>query len=153
MGCVIYEIVTLKRPFDNENGSIPGLMYKVKNENFDPIPQITIPEIKQMIEEMLEKDPEKRPTIFELAKRPFLKLLIKNIISKSEYFENVEAFLNIEYLKTLNSPFTSKSTVISIPTKSPIMFNFILFMNFTKKFVNRNKNEEINKLYKKSIGK
>ena len=107
MGCVIYEMVALKRPFMHEH--IPGLMNVIKNGVYDQLPEETSPVLKEMIEDMLEKDPENRPTIFELAKRPCIKKLINKIISNCEFFENVEAFFNIEYIRIMNSPATSKS--------------------------------------------
>ena len=114
LGCVFYEMIVLKRPFEHDTPI--GVLNLIKNEKMTPLPENTNPEIKDLIEEMLQKDPELRPSIFEIVKRPVLKDRIKKIISKSEYFEDVEAFFNIEYLKMLNSPNNSKSFT-STPSK------------------------------------
>ena len=100
-------MIALKRPFEHD--TYIGMLNLIKNEKISPLPENINPEIKSLIEEMLQKDPELRPSIFEIVKIPVLKDRIKKIISKSEYFEDVEAFFNIEYLKMMNSPNNSRS--------------------------------------------
>jgi len=121
-------MLTLKTPFHHEN--ILGLMNKVKNDSFDPLPERTPPELQELVSELLEKDPDKRPSIFQIAKRNFLKSLIKTIIEQSDDFSNVKAFFNMVFLKSLNSPNPSQSKMTSPISESNS--KFVIFHNLYK---------------------
>ena len=79
-GCLIYEMLTLKRPFNYNN--INTLMYNIMNT---PPPSISsdngvityCKELVKMVEDMLDKHWEKRPTINEVC------AIIDNIMNNS----------------------------------------------------------------------
>jgi NIMA (never in mitosis gene a)-related kinase len=47
------------------------------NKDYDPLPANTEPEVKSLIERMLQKDPSKRPSIWDLEKIPCIDEKIK----------------------------------------------------------------------------
>ena len=96
------------------------LIKKIKYDDFSPLPNNILPELGELVSELLQKDPNDRPSLFEIAQRPFLKTFIKDILSKNyaDYSE-VEAFFNMVYLKNLNSPGPSKSNFSSPNLNKP----------------------------------
>ena len=64
IGCVLYELATLRKPF--EAPSIPDLVEKIKNQNFIPISKNYSNELQFLIEKLLNKDPQNRPSIKEV---------------------------------------------------------------------------------------
>ena len=120
MGVVIYEILTLEAPFPFDGKNIPMLIKKIKFDDFKPLPKNILPELSELVSELLQKDPNDRPSLFEIAQRPFLKTFIKDILSKNyEDYNAVEAFFNMVYLKNLNSPGPSKSNFSSPNLNKP----------------------------------
>ena len=75
MGCVLYEMATLKKPFDGEN--LPLLMYNILTKNFAPIPNEYSDNLKGLIAKLLDKDSAKRPSIAEIINYGFIKELIE----------------------------------------------------------------------------
>jgi NIMA (never in mitosis gene a)-related kinase len=66
LGCILYELCTLKKPFEADN--LLGLVFKIVTDKPAAIPS-TRPyskEIRQLIEMLLEKDPKNRPSIADI---------------------------------------------------------------------------------------
>jgi serine/threonine protein kinase len=70
IGCVLYELATLRKPF--EAPSIPELVEKIKNQDFIPISKIYSNELQFLIEKLLNKDPLNRPSIKEVLNFDFI---------------------------------------------------------------------------------
>ena len=70
IGCVLYELATLRKPF--EAPSIPDLVEKIKNQNFIPISKNYSDELQFLIEKLLNKDPQNRPSIKEVLNFDFV---------------------------------------------------------------------------------
>ena len=70
LGCILYELCTLKHAFSSEN--LLGLVFKIVQEKHDPIPDFYSQEIKDLISSMLNKDERKRPQVFQILQTPFL---------------------------------------------------------------------------------
>lgn len=68
LGCVLYELTTLKRAFEASN--LPALVLKIIRGNFAPIPERYSPELRKLILSMLALDPTKRPGIPEIMAQP-----------------------------------------------------------------------------------
>ena len=60
-GCILYEMCNQKRPF--EALSINGLAVKVLEANYSPVSDFYGPELKLLINKMLQKKEKDRPTI------------------------------------------------------------------------------------------
>ncbi len=66
LGCVFYELVTYRKPFESE--SVTGLYEQIARKDFAPLPNDTDPAIRMMINSLLNKDPNKRPDVFEFSR-------------------------------------------------------------------------------------
>nr|AAH99988.1 NIMA (never in mitosis gene a)-related kinase 8 [Danio rerio] len=77
LGCVLYELASLKRAFEAAN--LPALVLKIMSGTFAPISDRYSPELRQLILNMLNLDPSKRPQLNEIMAhaiciRPLLNL-------------------------------------------------------------------------------
>ncbi|XP_032072097.1 serine/threonine-protein kinase Nek8 isoform X2 [Thamnophis elegans] len=77
LGCVLYELASLKRAFEAAN--LPALVLKIMSGTFAPISDRYSPELRQLILGLLNLDPSKRPQLEEimaeaLLVRPLLNL-------------------------------------------------------------------------------
>lgn len=87
VGCVLYELCTLKRAFGGPN--MGAVVMKIMNEKLPPIPKIYSHELSRLIDSMLNKNPRSRPTISDLRKSPLFSVSdeidesIEEIIGKS----------------------------------------------------------------------
>nr|XP_028563298.1 serine/threonine-protein kinase Nek8 isoform X2 [Podarcis muralis] len=77
LGCVLYELASLKRAFEAAN--LPALVLKIMSGTFAPISDRYSPELRQLILSLLNLDPSKRPQLNEImaeaiCARPLLNL-------------------------------------------------------------------------------
>lgn len=78
LGCVLYELCTLKHAFDSNN--LLGLVIKIVKEKVDAIPSSYSKELQQIINALLSKNGNDRPTIKELFYKPYIQKIIKEFI-------------------------------------------------------------------------
>jgi len=87
MGCILYEMVTLRHAFDAN--SMKGLVLKILRGSYPQIPSHYSDNLKGLIQDMLIKDPNKRPSIRKILEKDFLShrisLLLSNTIAKHEF--------------------------------------------------------------------
>lgn len=70
LGCVLYELCMLKHAFSADN--LLGLVYKIVSDKYEPIPKMYSPKLNELIQRMLEKDADKRPSVRELLADPWV---------------------------------------------------------------------------------
>ncbi|KAH9597873.1 Protein kinase domain [Trypanosoma melophagium] len=70
LGVVLYELLTLKHPF-NAN-SMKGLMQRILKVQYDPVPQIYTTEIRNIVPRLLTKEPSQRIKLEELLELPIV---------------------------------------------------------------------------------
>ncbi len=103
LGCVLYEIITLKPPFRSEN--MEGLYSKVIKGNFSKIPDIFSNDIFSVVKSLIQISPECRPSCDQILKNP---LVVKRIEYFSAFDEGLwsqdEFFDNKELLRTIKIP-------------------------------------------------
>ncbi|XP_065070111.1 serine/threonine-protein kinase Nek8-like [Rhopilema esculentum] len=61
LGCILYELATLKRPFDADN--ISAIVCKIMKGQYQPISEHYSQELKQLITSLLHLDPARRPNV------------------------------------------------------------------------------------------
>ncbi|XP_033102475.1 serine/threonine-protein kinase Nek9-like isoform X2 [Anneissia japonica] len=82
MGCVLYELLTLKKTFDASN-ALKLVWGIVKNDvNIEEISSEYTDTMKTLVSKLLEKEPEKRPSAEEILDFPILKTLGKEMEAK-----------------------------------------------------------------------
>lgn len=65
VGVILYELITLKKPFDSD--SINGVFEKIVKQPLEPLPSSVDSSLKMLVAALLNKDYNKRPNIFEVA--------------------------------------------------------------------------------------
>ena len=94
LGCVLYEMITLKKPFDDKE--IGGLTDKIMNRDPDPVPPDTDLNLQTLCVTMLRKDPARRPTAWELANNPELKPIIIEFIETQNCSDTIMPLFELD---------------------------------------------------------
>jgi len=100
LGCILYELSTFKHPFNANNQA--ALVLKILKGKYDPISKEYSNDLHTMVDLLLEKDLEKRPTIFDILTNPsnslFFNLYFAVVIKKAKSLNMVEMILYDESL-------------------------------------------------------
>ena len=64
LGCILYEMAALQKTFEGSN--LPALVNKIMKGQFAPIRGNYTPLFKQLVRDLLQRDPEFRPSATEL---------------------------------------------------------------------------------------
>ena len=64
LGCILYELLTFNHPFTANNQ--PALFIKILNSKFNPFPPGVPEDLKKMVEFILQKNCDERPTMEEI---------------------------------------------------------------------------------------
>jgi NIMA (never in mitosis gene a)-related kinase len=67
LGVILYEMISLKLPFDAN--SLPVLCMKIIKGQYNPLPYSFSKDLKNLVTSMLILDPSKRPTIHEILSK------------------------------------------------------------------------------------
>ncbi|KAH7823825.1 putative Protein kinase RNA-like endoplasmic reticulum kinase-like B (PERK-like B) [Monocercomonoides exilis] len=79
LGCVLYELTTLKHAFDANN--MKGLVMKILRGSYPPISPQYSADLRNLIASMLNKNPRQRPTINNILKLPIMQKRINMFLS------------------------------------------------------------------------
>ncbi|XP_077926082.1 serine/threonine-protein kinase Nek5 [Halichoerus grypus] len=79
LGCVLYELCTLKRPFEGNN--IHQLVLRICQAHFAPISPRFSRDLQALVTQLFEVSPRDRPSINSILKRPFLENLIAKYLT------------------------------------------------------------------------
>ncbi|XP_052060793.1 serine/threonine-protein kinase Nek11-like isoform X3 [Mytilus californianus] len=83
IGCILYEMCTLCHAFDGK--SLMAVMYKIVEGEPPKLPDTYSSEISRVLNIMLQRDPEKRPSATDLLKEP---LLANHIAKMSQDYQS-----------------------------------------------------------------
>eukprot|EP01138_Halocafeteria_seosinensis_P002823 gb/GECG01002884.1/.p1 GENE.gb/GECG01002884.1/~~gb/GECG01002884.1/.p1 ORF type:complete len:1178 (+),score=233.70 gb/GECG01002884.1/:1-3534(+) len=81
LGCILYEMVTLKLPFEAPNMRL--LVQKILRGRFSPITDGYSKDLKNLINDMLTVNPRSRPGVMSILNRPFIRNRINNFLSEA----------------------------------------------------------------------
>jgi len=79
LGVVLYELMSLKHPFDAT--SMEGLLQKIVKTNPPPLSRNYSIELRTIVDSLLSKTPAKRPTVNALIKLPFLQPYVSKVLT------------------------------------------------------------------------
>jgi serine/threonine protein kinase len=82
-GCLLYEIVSLRPPFEATNHL--ALAQKIIEGKIERIPSIYSENLYALIKSMLQVNPEKRPSVVEIMQIPKIQQRIQERIVREEY--------------------------------------------------------------------
>lgn len=91
---ILYELITLKKPFDSD--SINGVFEKIIKSPLEPLPQSVDSSLKMLVAALLNKDYNKRPNIFEVAQIPCIRKHIIKFVDENNLREEVMAIFDFE---------------------------------------------------------
>ncbi|XP_013922060.1 PREDICTED: serine/threonine-protein kinase Nek5 isoform X3 [Thamnophis sirtalis] len=78
LGCVLYELCTLKHPFEGNN--LPQLILKICRGHFIPVSVKYSSDLRLLLSQLLRTSPRDRPSINSIFKKAFLEKQIKNYL-------------------------------------------------------------------------
>ena len=113
LGVTFYELMNLKKPF---RGNYPLIYLEIKNKQVEEINNSYSTEFKNLIYQMLSKEPNKRPKADDILNKQFIKDKIKDFLNK----QNNNKFNKIKLNKNI------VNNISNINMKSEIGFNKIL---------------------------
>ncbi|XP_065674643.1 serine/threonine-protein kinase Nek8 isoform X2 [Hydra vulgaris] len=70
LGCILYELITLKRAFDGD--SLSSIIQKIIKRGFSSMPEHYSEEIKDLVKGILQTDPVKRYDVNQILSQPVL---------------------------------------------------------------------------------
>ena len=79
LGVTFYELMNLKKPF---RANYPAIYLEIKTKEVEEINSIYSKEFKDLIYQMLNKEPNKRPKAGDILNKQFIKDSIRDFISK-----------------------------------------------------------------------
>ena len=116
LGCIIYEICSLRPPF--RGTSLKGLRSNVLNGHYLPIPSIYSNDLSVLISKMLVIDPGKRASAKELIKDEIIVNKIKNLNNKIYNNDMKNDYNNqANLIKTIRLPLNIKEINSKLPKK------------------------------------
>ncbi|XP_040057970.2 serine/threonine-protein kinase Nek5 isoform X1 [Gasterosteus aculeatus] len=71
LGCVLYELCTLRHPF--EGSSLRQLVGRICRGNYNPAPSHYSHDLRLLVTQLFKVNPRDRPSVTSVLKRPFLK--------------------------------------------------------------------------------
>ncbi|KAM9674789.1 serine/threonine-protein kinase Nek5 isoform 2-T2 [Dama dama] len=85
LGCVLYELCTLRHPFEANN--LQQLVLKICQAHVPPISSRFSHDLQFLISQLFEVSPRDRPSINSILKRPFLENLIAKYLTPEVIYE------------------------------------------------------------------
>ncbi|XP_020754638.2 serine/threonine-protein kinase Nek5 [Odocoileus virginianus] len=85
LGCVLYELCTLRHPFEANN--LQQLVLKICQAHLPPISPRFSHDLQFLISQLFEVSPRDRPSINSILKRPFLENLIAKYLTPEVIYE------------------------------------------------------------------
>ncbi|XP_014725146.1 PREDICTED: serine/threonine-protein kinase Nek4 [Sturnus vulgaris] len=110
LGCCVYEMATLKHAFNAKD--MNSLAYRIIEGKLPPMPKDYSPQLVEIIQTMLSKKPEERPSVKSILRQPYIKQQI------SVFLEATKAKAARNHKKTVNSKPKDSCSVISAKNES-----------------------------------
>ncbi|XP_048197399.1 serine/threonine-protein kinase Nek5 [Perognathus longimembris pacificus] len=79
LGCVLYELCTLKHPFEGTN--LHQLVLKICQAQFAPISPRFSHDLRSLVPQLFKVSPRDRPSVNSILKKPFLEILIAKYLT------------------------------------------------------------------------
>ncbi|XP_046569231.1 serine/threonine-protein kinase Nek1-like isoform X1 [Haliotis rubra] len=85
LGCVLYELTTLKHAF--EAGNMKNLVLKIIRGSYPPIPPKYSYELRGLIAQLFKRAPRDRPSINSILKKNFIITRVRNLLTEEKMAE------------------------------------------------------------------
>ena len=87
IGVVLYELIMLKKPFRGE--AVQNVLQQITKSTFDPIKEDVDSDLKMLVVALLNKDYNKRPSIYQVANFPAVRNQIIAFIQENNFHQEV----------------------------------------------------------------
>ena len=119
LGCVLYELCTLKHAFSANN--LLGLVYKIVQEKQEPIPSIYSKSMIDLCAKLLIKNYRSRPNIDEIIQMPFIRQVACKFIERRGVVEVFFLLLKIqEHIPIKKTAYHRDKTITDKNSNDPI---------------------------------
>ena len=103
LGCILYQMSTLKMPFQGNN--FKEVYNNVLKCKYPPLPEIYSKELNLIIKKMLQIDPDKRPSASEILEDPIIKEKMELLFNDNNKRINNEEKHNKSLIQNINNEF------------------------------------------------
>ena len=115
LGCILYELCTLKHAFNANN--MNALVMGIIRGKYTPISTQYSIELRNLVDKMLIKNPKNRPSINQILSLPFIRQHLSLLLNKYE-FNNLNIISNKEEKEIKKTPIINKRPTSSINKNS-----------------------------------
>ncbi|XP_071033835.1 serine/threonine-protein kinase Nek8 isoform X3 [Parasteatoda tepidariorum] len=95
LGCILYEMACQQKTFEGSN--LPALVNKIVKGQFAPVRGNYSPGFKQLIRDLLQRDPDMRPTATEILNNRLPSLIMVYDEDNNKDYEDSEISMDFEY--------------------------------------------------------
>jgi serine/threonine protein kinase len=112
LGCILYEMLCYRHPFEARD--VSGLVVKVIQGNFQPLPQRYSREVCELVVRLLDVNPSTRPNIDEVLTTPFVMSHLRRYLA-SVNARGAQAYMTQQERRNFNG----QMTVLGASAASP----------------------------------
>ena len=94
VGVILYELITFKKPFDSD--TINGVFDRIIKSPIEPLANDVDANLKMLVAALLNKDYNKRPNIFDVAKIPSVKKHIIKFVEEHKCRAEVKVIFDVD---------------------------------------------------------
>lgn len=102
MGCILFELCALKKPFDAPN--ILSLVRKVVKEPLEEMPRSYSDSVKDLLGEMLNKSPDLRPSAAAVLSKPCMQRAVMQLLAEVQDIRAADANVRGPEIAVPNAP-------------------------------------------------
>ncbi|XP_035230016.1 serine/threonine-protein kinase atg1-like isoform X2 [Stegodyphus dumicola] len=113
LGCVLYELITLKHAFEAK--SMKNLILKIVKGSIPPMPEFYSHELKSLFTHILKRNPQERPSISTVLKKPIILKRIHKFLDQSKIKEEFNNKLSYKNLSALSNNTKSNKVKLTDP--------------------------------------
>ncbi|XP_013414231.1 serine/threonine-protein kinase Nek1 isoform X2 [Lingula anatina] len=119
LGCVLYELTTLKHAF--EAGNMKNLVLKIIRGSYPPVPPRYSYELRNLLAQLFKRNPRDRPSVTTILKKPFIQKRIQKFLSETMLQEEFSHTVmhGQRMLKQLPPPGQAKRAVSAPVARKP----------------------------------
>lgn len=120
LGCVIYELTTLRRPFEGE--SLAVVIGALLNQDYEPIPDQYSTDMRDLVALMLRKKPEQRPSVLALLDLPSIRSQIDDLSRRSlkrPYQREMSINIPTPHDQQVKEPSSAPTSALPRPSIAP----------------------------------
>lgn len=107
LGCLLHEMCSLKPPFDAPN--LINLFYKIIRAEYEPLPSHYSPALLGIVEAILVKTPDERPSARQVLNLPCIKDMLSKFIEGTEYRIQLKALASVRDPPVKDTPRAAQS--------------------------------------------